>query len=722
MKLLGFEITRSKKPVTQDQGPISVEKVALPKSADIPPAVIKAVRSPGLTYSINRNTGRGAFVPSEYDIAQIGRVEDTDAYVRQAFKKKIGLMFKEGWDLVGPNKQRIKYMKARLAQISRASSLPTAELLRSIGSALVKKSNVFLVKVRKTDASGGRLRTTPNGKDLKPIAAYFVLPAETMEVDADQFGRIRQWRQNMPNGLHKKYRPEDVVHFYFDRKEGFIFGTPTLVPVIDDIRALRKIEENVELLVYQHLFPLFHYTVGTEKDPARYTEDGLREIDVVKQEIQFMPTEGGIVTPERHKIEAIGAEGRALRIESYLDHFKKRVFSGLGVSAVDMGEGETANRATADNMSRALIDDVKDFQDVLECQFNEFIIKELLLESTFGERVLDDENLVFLKFKEIDIDKRIKVETHAADQFAKQAITWDELRESQGREAIVVPDSEEPDDMNKFPEWMKTHFKLFGETLALIQAVDEPFLAAKVGAANKNTSMSQSDVDEAREAAIQAKEREASARSTPSTQRNSITDNFLGNMFDDLEENLVFELSTELSNLNYLNLIVRAQAARMVKILTVRSFTAFMLGFTGSTGSQMEPGSLIHIRQNLERRAIKFVGRLSSSLISAISRQVDSHDADDKISVVRAVFKSLRYRTDLIVDVETRRARNLGIIRAIALNGHDKIVFRSTDPECAKCSESMNEPMEISLVTLENIPPFHGSCRCIVEADEVNSE
>lgn len=740
MKIFGWEITRQngvvninristpiKAEPTQgtlpflSDAPVSVVSVSLPKFSAQAPAVIQSVKSPGLTYSINRSTGRGAFQSSEYNLSLMGRIEDTDGYVRQAFKKKIGLMFKEGWHFVSKNPKHLKYIKIRFQQIAQASGIPTQELLRSIGSAIIKKSNGFLIKVRKTKASGGRVRVTADGKTLKPIAAYFVLPAETLEVDVDEFGRIRQWRQNMPSGRIKKFKPADVVHFYFDRKEGFVFGTPTLIPVIDDIRALRKIEENIELLVYQHLFPLFHYQVGTPEAPAGWTEDGKREVEVVKQEIQFMPTEGGIVTPERHKITAIGAEGRALRAESYLKHFKQRVFSGLGVSAVDMGEGETANRATADNMSRALIDDVKDFQDVIECQINEFIINELLLESTFGDEVLNEENLVGLQFKEIDVDKKIKVEAHAADQFAKSGITWDELRATLGLEAIPVPDVEEPDDSVKFHEWSKTYFKLFQEPLALIQAIDEPFSAAsKAAAGNKNTSLSQPDVDEQQEKTIVAKEREAKARKPvpkPSVQRNFVfNDNFLGTMFDELEETLIYELNTELSNLRYLDALIRAQATQMVKRLSSSMFGEFMHSYVSNSTSELPPGQILRVRTDLETRAIRYVGRLSNSLIVSIARQVDTSDGNDRISLVRSIFKSLRFRTSLITDVENRRASNFGFILALKQKGVQNITFKSDDPECEKCSDISGNTMKIELATMEDIPPFHGQCHCRVEA------
>src|SRR5690606_8563167 len=108
--------------------------------------------------------------------------EDTDGYVRQAFDKKVALMFKEGWDLLGKDPKTIKYVKARLAQISKATNKPTNQLFRDIGSGIVRKSNAFVIKVRDVKASGGSIRREPGkSESIKPVAGYFIAPAETME-------------------------------------------------------------------------------------------------------------------------------------------------------------------------------------------------------------------------------------------------------------------------------------------------------------------------------------------------------------------------------------------------------------------------------------------------------------------------------------------------------------------------------------------------------------
>lgn len=351
MKFFGITIGESKKftPLTtnaqsllyRDEAPTirpEIRGLSVPENKK--PANIAPVKSTTLSYA-TLGGQRGTFHESDYDMALINRIEDTDSYVHQAFIKKTGLMFKEGYEFVGADPKTIQYVKLRLAQIARATNIPTQELLRSVGQSLIKKSNAFLVKVRKESASGGKIRTLPgSGKELEPIAGYFIAPAETMKYEADRYGKITKWKQELPDGTYKFFSPDDVVHLYFNKKEGFIFGTPTIIPVIDDIRSLRKIEENIELLIYQHLFPLFHYKVGTDQFPATIDENGNNEIDVAKHEIRLMPSEGGVVTSHRHQIELIGAENRSLRAEGYLEHYKKRVFSGLGISAIDMGEGE----------------------------------------------------------------------------------------------------------------------------------------------------------------------------------------------------------------------------------------------------------------------------------------------------------------------------------------------------------------------------------------------
>jgi hypothetical protein len=571
--------------------------------------------------------------------------------------------------------------------------------------------------------------------NIKPIAGYFVAPAETMEFRLSGH-KLQKWRQRMPDGETKEWNPRDVVHFHYGRKEGFIFGTPLTIPVVDDIRALRKIEENIELLIYQHLFPLFQYKVGTETMPAGLTEDGEREIDVVRHEIQFMPTEGGIVTPERHEIKAIGAEGRALRAESYLDHFKKRVFSGLGVSAVDMGEGETANRATADNMSRNLVDAVKDYQQVMEIFINEHIIKELLLESTFGEVVLDEENLVYLKFKEIDVESQIKKEAHGADMWAKDVLTHDEARRRVGLEPIVVPTPEEieagTDSAEKYPEWNKTRWKLFREPELLIQALDEPFSpTAKAAAANNSLSVTQGDNEEA---AKQKNEQEINLEKERTKAKVAVTkakpaptvkkDGHLESTFIQIKKDTVKYVSeTQRLDHNWVATLIRAQMGTTMNNLVSQQLVQFQSGYRklGPVHSEQFLISVSYARSLLRERAEHYIVKLTENVIASLKRNV-KEGMEDIAGTTRAVFEAVQFRTKFIEDVEIRKAKSFGI----ALGARDKggfgfQVFANTADDhdlCDRCAQHHGEEINLNFVTLDSLPPYHAGCDCSIKQSQ----
>jgi len=719
LKIFGIQFGKT---VIKDKVP----KIASVAPSVMKPAVMRSVLDPTIKYKSMRSLGRGAFSPSEYDLAEIGRVEDTDSYVGQSMNKKVALMFKEGWNITGANPKSITYIKTRLAQIEQASKLSTAELLRGMGSSLVRKHNVFIVKVRDIKASGGKVRKQKGiAGSIKPVAGYFLAPAESMEYKL-KGDKIVQWRHKMPDGSYKDFSPADIVHLVYNKKDGFIFGTPITVPVMDDIRALRKIEENIELLVYQHLFPLFQYKVGTKEIPATVTETGEHEVDIVRREIQFMPTEGGIVTPERHEITAIGAEGRALRAEGYLTHFKKRVFSGLGVSAVDFGEGETANRATADNMSRNLVDAVKDYQQVFEGFFNFFIINELLLESTFGDSVLDSENICKLQFKEIDIDAQIKKDNHYADLFSKNTITFNEARTEMGREPIVIPTREdidaETDTAEHFPEWNNTFWKLFEEPRLLIQALDEPWSPlAKAISRTATLSTSEADINASQKAheeqAVQ-KAKEISAPPVTATRPSEPKrkDGYLSGVFSELTNDAI-ERVTRTGRLDktWVNQLIHTQMDTAITELLTDQMVAFHSGYMVEVIDNTNfINSAITARAHFQERANHYVTKLANDIVISLNRKVDNTDPIQSIaSDTRAVFKSLKYRTRFIEDVEVRKAYNLGRAIAHKDNGMLSISSKMTaDSSCAICNSHTKNSVTTEYVTLDDIPPFHPSCEC----------
>jgi len=401
------------------------------------PVIASKVANAGVAYGVLGPTqSRTSFQVAEYNLGEISKVMDIECYVRQAFNKHVELCLKEGYDITSRDEEATMYIKRRLREIAEVSGLTFDMILRSTAQNLIAYSNAFLVKVRDFKRSSGMQITRISGTSLPPVAAYFPMDPTSIRIKRDFHGQVLKYWQRVPgNPIMPQFIPENIIHIYYDKKEGFAFGTPYIVPVLDDIRSLRRMEENIEMLLSQHLFPLYQYIVGTENAPAEIYEDGTSEVDVIKEQIERMPTEGSIVTPERHEIRNLGAEGKALDASDYLKYFERRVLAGLGISDVALGRGDTSNRATATTLDKSMADRCKDFQDVIENFINEYMFKELLLEGGF---VIDEreDSFVKIKFREIDIDFMLKVQNHSVFKYEHHAMTETEMREEISRDPI----------------------------------------------------------------------------------------------------------------------------------------------------------------------------------------------------------------------------------------------------------------------------------------------
>jgi hypothetical protein len=673
------------------------------------PVVVPPIKDPTFNYSSTfdtRRPSRASFNPSEYNLAEVGRISDVDSYVARSFEKKLALMFKEHWNFTGKNPRTLEYIRARFAQIATATSLPTSELFRRIGDGLVRKSNAFVVKVRNVKSSGGRVRTVfGTRKQLKPVAGYFVPPAETFEFSMTG-NHVAGWQQSMPYGQTKFFSKDNVSHFAYNKKDGFIFGTPTLVPVIDDVRALRKIEENIELLIYQHLFPLFQWTVGTKEAPATTAENGEKEVDIVRREIQYLPTEGGIVTTERHEIKAIGAEGRAIRAEGYLTHFKRRVFSGLDMSPIDFGESDSSNRSTSEQLSQNLIDRIKDFQRVMEGFVNELLIKELLLESNFNFNVLDEENVVRFKFREIDIDLQIRKDNHYADLFEKNVIGLNEARFGMDRDAILLPTPDEIDNgqdgPEKFPGWYELRWPLMDRPKALIAAVDEAYTSvSKTAQAAKQTQQEELAVK---------KQQIANKKAVKNM---VVRDAFLTQRYKDTKKQIVDYLKeTEETDFDFISQLIRASLTPAVEKVNQEQVSFFRKGYSDflSARGPIYIEAVALARNRFRDRAEFYINKLIRDIISSLNRNLRLND--EITLTVEAVFDSFAFRSKFIEDVEVRKARNYGRVVAMKLAGIKSFIIEGNEESCDMCKDHIGQVLKTDIVTLGDISPFHANCDC----------
>jgi len=721
-------VTPPKKPAKKKNTGFKTpeKKAIIPKHV---PSPVKAFTS---------NTGRGRAprarweVP-EWDLALCGRMIDTESFIRRAFRNKKNLFLKEGYEFTGPNPERTQYIRRRIQQMEFATGTPFPVLLSQTVNSLIRLSNAFWIKVRKEEASGGRTRTKGK-KKLRPIAGYYLVPASTIRFKRDEYGKLLKYAQEVYGKEIKEFDPDDVVHFYFDKREGYAVGTPILVPVEDDIRALRRIEENIELLVYQHLFPLFHYQVGTSDAPAAIFPDGTTEVQVVQAEVAKMPSDGCWVTPERHTVTSISAESGVPAIDKVLEYFKQRVYTGLGVSSVDMGEGGTASRSTAQTMSRNLIDDTKADQKEFGSQFFSFVIRELLLESTFSDRtILDDENQVYLKFKEIDFEARMAKENHYLDMFLKNMMTHGEARIAMGREPF---EGEGWPTANSKPkmftkgdgDFSQTNYGLIERDKIILQSLDEPGTDTAKSEAKSRTTANKTKP--AGGNSVSNKNKPANQHGTRSSAKTNKDSHVIPSL-DNVYRQRPPLLRTFLDTKADMVMLTKVQGVSMKKIklnldiafteakdrLVILCQQAYRTGLadTGRFSYEVKTDSAnLKIQTHVER----YVYKLKDDVLERIDKNtVKERELRNEDSVFMGfVFDAFKHRAEMIDDSEVMRAYNYGLASGHRLNGFKKMApSRNGDTDCAICDRHSLEYTDTDVIIYEELPPLHPYCTCTME-------
>lgn len=381
----------------------------------------------------------------EYDFSETYRIADTESFVSAALSKKKNLILKDGYKLVSENEGDIKYIKRRLNEIAFVTEKSFNELLSEVTNSILYNHNSFLYVARKEKSSTGSVRYE-GSKKVIPIAGFFYIPETKIDLLENELNDVVGYRYNISRGIYNEFKKNEILHLALNKKPGLNVGTPPLEPVKDDILSLRQIEESLERLIYKLSIPLIHMKVGTEKLPAgKDRATGRLEVDIVNDMMLNMDEAGGITTSERVDIKMIGAESQALRLSSYIDHFKNRVLVGLTISDVDLGTGTSTTGGAASIVSEALRQNVEMYQTYIENFITDNMITPLLLEkeSNSKKQYLEEEDKVLFRFNKTNADVKIKLESHYINEANASLITVDEYRVLTGRRALTAEEKNE---------------------------------------------------------------------------------------------------------------------------------------------------------------------------------------------------------------------------------------------------------------------------------------
>jgi hypothetical protein len=379
-------------------------------------------------------------IAAEYDLISVFKLLKYEPYFLKSAQKKQGLLVKSGFAISSDSDKVKEYFDSRFKYMFLQTGKSLREIIHQLAYYLIVCSNAFLVKVRDKDFEHAQSYSL-DGREMHPVVGLFLAHPtsmkprfKTVKTKKNYMLVIDKWVHFNSRGEVAEFDPKDVAHFTLYKEDGMIFGMPEVHPVIDDIRTLRKIEEDVQLLIYRDLFPIIHYTI--ENPVSIDHKNGETELDRARYDMEKIIQDGGIATDARHEIKFVGNEHKGIDAKPYLEYFQSRVFTGLGVSMADMGMGQDISGSTASSMSKQLTDAVRYVQQELAQQFNEMVLTEMALQSPFGIDIMRDEEIPTLEFNETDIEWKIRQENHEADLFTKNVITIDEARYKLGKNEL----------------------------------------------------------------------------------------------------------------------------------------------------------------------------------------------------------------------------------------------------------------------------------------------
>lgn len=368
------------------------------------------------------------FIKKEYDLETIANAVQIDGLLRRSVSVFVEQIFKNGYEIQSIDKSVKEYIELRIKEIERLTGVSFYETIESIARQLVTYGNAYLIKVRKSDVSTIGRKFKKFNKQLNPVVGLFVADSTTISLGINEKGIVTHYKQCSIFQPQAIFKAEDVTHFTFDKSPSTFTGMPAIQSVLDDVRALRKLEEEVEILGFQYSVPLYLYKVGNKDVPPAQGE-----VDTVTATINNMKTYGMLVVPGHHDIEVPGNASSPVDLIGYINHFKKRVFSGLGVSPIAMGESDTSNRNTSQTLDTSMQNVTLGYQRIIKNRLEQDLLLEFILEHK-KDPIKTDYGFVF---PQIDLESQVKKENHLLGLFQGNAISRSEMRIEMGWDVKV---------------------------------------------------------------------------------------------------------------------------------------------------------------------------------------------------------------------------------------------------------------------------------------------
>lgn len=644
------------------------------------------------------------FEDPEYDLEEIKKAINGDSYIKMAISKYSQLIFKAGYSIVSENDAAAEYLRGRLRMMSFMTGTPIDILFQQTTDDLVAYSNSYWIKSRQPMTNIGGL-SAKGVLNAQPVCGYYRVDPATITIKRDKNGTLKQYQQEAGNNK-KSFKPEDVVHFYLDKQGGSAYGTPRIVAALEDVKLLRKIEGNVLNLIYRFATPIYQMKIGIPEAGFMATDQEIKE---ARSEVEKMANDGILVTNERTEFKSLGAEGEALDANGYLSYFEKRVFSALNMSEAMMGRG--GSKQDADSMEEQIHDTVKFIQHSFAIMLQNFVFNELLLEGGYNP-IMNEQDIVEFAFNEINNETRVKMETHALNQYQGNCITFEEMRKRVGLRADNVDEGRLYANQIQQPN-----------AIALVQA--------KAGATGGATASTGTDSGKS---AGGAKDNSGTVKSTMSpTNQNGTSSANIKEMAESLTDqkpsntqNNIEDYKKNFSKVYKRYAQVRNEVCENGRKNPEAHIAIARDGIIRELTNYINDSAQNGINKSLKDSGVKeySLNKISMSLLTDNVKKTTKSVFKDVIKKLKtaetrqereAAFDSLEYRIRFLTDHIVSKAYWYAYAMTCKQLGIKKIYVNFGKSSDKKDHESI---LDLRKINLDDIPPFHAYCSCKISTDK----
>ena len=382
-------------------------------------------------------------IKAPYSYAKIDAFRRKESYFSRSIMRQTETLLRNGYTLVSNDPEAVSKIQKDIALMQMHTGINFDQIIAKCVEHLTTYGIVLLQKVR-----WGTQRSFMKLDNAKPTFARFrFINPGNVQVYVDEFGNISSMQEGQKRNTPlravlagRNYRQSpgisaaDLVMGTIIDPGDDVFPEPPCFQMLDDILSLRSLEETVELLAAQCSSPLLHARVGDDSHDSTQPQ-----INQIHSTLVSMAPNGFVVTPHYVKIEAINLQQAMADLLPIIDHFKNRVLTGSGSSPISVGEGNSANRASAQSIDDALSDRCMYLARIISGMFTYNIIPDMLYaygystDQIFGK---DGKPTVIMEFNEMNLEKQIQRNNNATNLFQANAITHSEYRKELKKQPI----------------------------------------------------------------------------------------------------------------------------------------------------------------------------------------------------------------------------------------------------------------------------------------------